>query len=626
MLGTAYYSLFLVMGVLYSDKLFEDKSLCFKLWVGGIIGNLALMVGIMPFSTAFGFSVQSHIFLLAVFVSVYFIIRDKNIRLKAGKIYKPAVASTAVITLLICALMCGHVMLRCAGGIATGQSTYGDLAMHMGFVTSIAEQGNFPPEFNLLSGAKLCYPFLIDSLSASLYLLGTNMRTAILYPSFVFVFLLVAGFYFFAEKLTQNRRTAVLSMILFFFGGGFGFAYFLDGAKENADIFTRVFTNYYKTPTNYNEVGMRWANPICDMIIPQRTTMAGWCVLLFAMWLLCDALKSGDKKSYLMTGITAGVMPMIHTHSFLTLGLVSATAFFVFLHGEDKRKYVLNWCLYGITAAVFALPQLMFWTFPRSIGNEQFVRLGIDWVNSRDPYLWFWLKNWGVIALLIIPAFCAAKEFVKRFSIGAAVIFVIAEFVIFQPNEYDNNKLFFVSFMFAVILCADYMLLLYEKLKNIRGMKIMAATVIFFSTFSGILTIAREWISNGEYITFSDSQMEFAEFVKENTDKNAVFLTGNQHLNPVSVLAGRNIYAGSELYVYYHGYGAEMEKRYSEIKAVYESKTAEEFLSMLNYMPEVKYILVTESEREQFNIDETVIFGEKMYGKDGISLYELKYY
>ncbi len=61
--------------------------------------------------------------------------------------------------------------------------------------------------------------------------------------------------------------------------------------------FTKFFTEYYQTPTNYNEHNIRWSNVICDMIIPQRTTMAGWCVILFELEMLVNAVKN-KKTSY----------------------------------------------------------------------------------------------------------------------------------------------------------------------------------------------------------------------------------------------------------------------------------------------------------------------------------------
>ena len=53
-----------------------------------------------------------------------------------------------------------HTLYYKDGGYWCGQSTYGDLPMHLSFIKSIAEQGLFPPEFPMLAGQTLYgYPF-----------------------------------------------------------------------------------------------------------------------------------------------------------------------------------------------------------------------------------------------------------------------------------------------------------------------------------------------------------------------------------------------------------------------------------------------------------------------------------
>lgn len=73
------------------------------------------------------------------------------------------------------------------GSLHTGQATYGDMNMHIGFITSIAKQHIFPPEYSIYPGVKLSYPFLSDSISSSLYILGASLRAAYIIPMLVAV-------------------------------------------------------------------------------------------------------------------------------------------------------------------------------------------------------------------------------------------------------------------------------------------------------------------------------------------------------------------------------------------------------------------------------------------------------
>jgi hypothetical protein len=520
--------------------------------------------------------------------------------------------------------MFNHILMPYSGGaVSSGQSTYGDLQMHLGFVTSIAEQKDFPPEYCFLSGTRLNYPFLIDSLSSSLYLLGAPLRIAVLIPSFVFALALVMGFYILAFTLTKNKTVAVIATVFFFINGGFGFAYFLEGAKEDPSNFTKIFTEYYKTPTNYNDNNIRWANTICDMIIPQRTTMAGWCVILFELYMLVNALKNKKTSYFVILGFVAGCMPMIHTHSFLALGVISAVMFFAYLYNEkDKKEYVKKWVYYGAIALVMALPQLILWTFSQTGGNDSFLNFQFNWVNHTDPYIWFYIKNWGIIFLFIIPAFFNTSNDNKKLLISCAVLFLIAELILFQPNEYDNNKLFFISYMAAVIVVSEFLVMLYNKMQGIKLRWFLAVLVIVSGTLSGALTIIREYHSGGMYQTFSADDIKFSEFLKEETNPNDIILTGTEHLNPVTTLAGRTVYVGPSLYVYFHGLGDEYTERNNEIEKIYEGSY--EQLKSFAEKNNISYIYVSSYEKNDYSINSSMLEKlEKVYDANSIQLYKI---
>lgn len=587
MLGILYYFYFLIIGFIYSKYLF-NKNFYFHLWMGGVIGNVLLMFGIMIPSFIFGFTLKSHLLLmLLVCIPLVFIIRKNGILSfkkkmvtfkKEDEMNKKIFFFLIVpIFLLIAILLTNHILVpNDVGGVSSGQSTYGDLNMHLGFITSIKEQEVFPPNYAFLSGTKLNYPFLINSLSSSLYMFGTSLRFSILLPSYIICLLLVMGFYFLGLKITNNKKASIIATIFFFIGGGFGFIYFLDGAKGNIANFTRIFNDYYQTPTNFNEMNIRWANPICDMIIPQRSTMAGWFMLMPTLWLLIDTLKTHKKESYIILGLLASTMPMIHTHSFLALGVISFGMFITHIFKEkDKKSFFINWCTYGLIVLFIAFPQLVFWTFSQTSGNSSFLKFQFNWVNHNDPYIWFYIKNFGIVALFSIPAFIYSNKDNKRLFISALILFIIAEIIIFQPNEYDNNKLFFVSYMIFLIICSDWLVYIFNKLKGVSGRIYLAIIVIILGTLSGILTIIREIKSGGLYQTFSSDMIKISDYVKDNTPSDAIFLTSTAHINPIVSLAGRNVYVGSSLYVYFHGLGDEFIKRESEVKYYYQASYEE---------------------------------------------------
>ncbi len=632
MIGIVLYLFFLAVGFLYADMLFKDRGIYFRIWAGGITGNVLLTAGLMPFAFIFKFSVIAHILLAVCSAVPYFAIkavRKEKILPSIGNGADCGITNKIFLllilplTLLICVLLTNHVLTPYpGGGVSSGQSTYGDLQMHLSFVTSIAEQKSFPPQYCQLSGYALNYPFLSDMLSSSLYLFGTPLRWAVLIPSYVLSFLLVMGFYILAHRVTGRKSAAVLASVLFFINGGFGFAYFVDGAKADLSVFTRMFGDYYHTPANYTDGNIRWVNTICDMIIPQRAAMLGWCMLMPALLMLIEAVKSNKTKIFVMLGILAGCMPMMHTHSFLALGIMSAVMFFAYLKGQGK-EYIKNWIIYGVIACVMAFPQLMLWTFRQTGGNDAFLRFSFNWINEADEYFWFYLKNWGITAIFIIPAVLNAPKDNKKLIAGGACIMLVAEFIVFQPNKYDNNKLIFVTYMLCIMLISRYFVYLFEKMSDMRGRGYFAALIIFFGTFSGALTICREYLSGGQYQTFTESDIELSEYIRTDTPADAVFLTGGEVVNPVCALSGRTIYLGSSAYVYFHGFTKEYASRSKEVKAAYEGsyENMKEFCEKNG----IEYIFVGSGERNDYAVNENMLLKmDKVYAKNGNALYKLK--
>ncbi len=636
MLGILLYFVFLFLGYGYSCHFFRERDLYFRVWMGGIFGNVLLMAGIVLPACFLNFTYLSHgILLILSALPLLYLWKKQGFQTLSGTLFAPGENTSGIdskvfgflllpLMVLISLLMTNHILAPFdGGGVASGQCTYGDLQMHLGFVTSIAEQKIFPPNYAFLDGYTLNYPFFVNMLSSSLYLFGTPLRWAVLIPSYVLAALLVMGFYILAYRLTQKKSSSILAVILFFLGSGFGFAYFLNGAKADNAVFTEIFNGYYHTPTNLPDYNLRWVNPICDMIIPQRTTMAGWCMFFPALWLLLEGLQTKSSKHFTILGVLAGCMPMIHTHTFLALGMISGVLLFAYLVGEkDKKSYLIRWAIYGGIVLLLAAPQLFYWTFRQSVNNDAFLRFSFNWVNHKDTYFWFYLKNWGIIALLALPGILHASKDNKKLMLGCGFIFVIAELILFQPNEYDNNKLFFIPYMVLVMLVSDWLVAVYHALKGVKGRQYLAIILVIAGTFSGVLTLIREYKSGADYMTFSKDDLAMAEYIKENTPSDAVFLTGTYHINPVVSLAGRNIYVGSSLYVYFHGMDDTYFQRNEEIKNAYKSG----FHALRSFCQErgIDYIYVSENETKEYAPQaSTLQWFEKVYTAGSKTLYKV---
>ena len=281
-----------------------------------------------------------------------------------------------------------HILRNVDGALHVGQSTYGDLCLHLGIATSLRGAA-YPPDYSLLPNTLLGYPFLGDSMVTTMLLFGSDLTAAFTVTGTLMMALVYLGFVIFCWELTRSRAATVVATVLMFINGGLGFLYALDGIGKDATAFRNIFTGFYLTPTNQPALNLRWVNVICDMMIPQRTLLVGWTALIPALWLLMTAARDRDLRAFALLGIWAGAIPMIHTHSFLALGLVSAGAmvYAVLRAGKGKRTAVLlPFALYGGLALALALPQLLTWSVPQTVHGGA-LRFRFNWVNNQNGRL-----------------------------------------------------------------------------------------------------------------------------------------------------------------------------------------------------------------------------------------------
>ena len=571
---------YLIFGLTLAWRVLPSLRGTVKLWLGLVFGLVALMW--LPCLAAFflDFTLPAQYAALAlafVGTACLALIRRKAPEQPAPqKLSLPGTCDLAGLLLsLFAAALCAyllhtHVLLPHAdGSLWVGQSTYGDLGMHLGFVESLYQQGSFPPEYSIYPGQRIDYPFLVDAASASLRFFGLSLRMSVIVPSAVMLFAVFLGFWLLADSIAEKLAPTLTAWLLFVCNGGFGFVLFFTGKYS----FTDLLEGFYITPTNLVDEDLRWVNVICDMLIPQRTTMAGWCVGLAVLYLLITAVRKtasdgSGRREFLVLAAVAGSMPMIHTHTFLALGVLSGGWFFAFLGKARQtghlRALVLNYVLYGGVCMALALPQLIIWTFDAaSTGNLLWLNPG--WVHGQMNWLWFWIVNCGVVFCITLVMMFFLRGDRARLFWGAAALFALANLVAFQPNPYDNNKLLYIWYMVVDILACTW---LWEQLARIRIRALAqaaAAAAVILGTLSGTMSLLREAVS--EYQLLSAEQVDAAEFIEENTPADSIFLTSTAHTNPVSVLTGRNILCGSSLYLYYHG--VEYQDREAQLPQMY---------------------------------------------------------
>ena len=636
MIAIAYTVLFCGLGVQMIRWLMPKKSPPVRAWLGVSLGVLmemclpALCANLLDFTFAAHIAAVAAALLLA---AVCYAAREKAPLCAMRESDRRQLAVMAAVGLPLTALSAYLQYTHCImpasdGSLWCGQSTYGDLCMHLSFITSL-ENMSFPPAYNLLAGTALSYPYLTDALSTTFYMLGMPLNLSLVVPGTLLMALTYAGYMLLAQQLLGGRHKAVtVAALLFFLNGGLGFLYDFDLAfTDNFARIREIFTGYYRTPANQPDLNLRFSNVIADLMIPQRALLGGWAMGIPALYLLISSAREKSYRQTALLALWASALPLVHTHTFLALGLFSGGYLLGNLveHRQDWRGILIRAGLYLGVVLALALPQLMGNAVKQTLEGGS-LRFQFNWVNNsggygfKDFYFWFWVKNAGLPFILVVCAcLCARRRGYLDIVLGMTAIYVVAETILFQPNEYDNNKLFYIWFMFAMILAADYGSLIMQRLAGLPGRALLCGLFLWASVFSGALSLGREAVSG--YQLFSANAVKASEWIEENTAHDDVFLTGQQHINPVCSLAGRQIICGSDLYVFFHGldYGQQSAdcKRFFEDPA-HNGDVLETY--------DVHYIYVSDYERAEFDVDTETLEATYpiVYENQDVRIYDAK--
>ncbi|MBQ8536597.1 MAG: hypothetical protein IJ461_04250, partial [Clostridia bacterium] len=266
MLGFVFLITYLLAGCFIIRCLLPERSPLTRLWLGLSLGLFLMMWLPALAAFLFKFTLAAHwvsLFLLLLLCGGSFFARGHALHPWDER--EKALLYQCLFIALPLTVLGGYLQythnLRIGpdGAYYVGQSTYGDLALHTSIVTSLPG-ASFPPDYSILPGTRLSYPFLMDSLSASLYLGGWSLQWALNVPGTLMMALCYMGVLILGRELTQSKKAVALAALLFFLNGGLGFLYTFDqSAGEVTQRISDVLTGYYQTPTNMPEPNnLRW--------------------------------------------------------------------------------------------------------------------------------------------------------------------------------------------------------------------------------------------------------------------------------------------------------------------------------------------------------------------------------
>ncbi len=438
-----------------------------------------------------------------------------------------------------------HFVLVQPDGWYSSGNTWGDLPFHLGVVNYFVHGASFPPQY-VIFDSPLGYPFLAD-FSTALLMSGASVQSALMFSSVFWFLAFLVLTYCVGLKLRFSKVESVLALVVLFLSGGFGFLGFFDAATQDGAGSALMAQDYtIVAPT-------AWTNVVTSLFLPQRTLLMG-AMVFSAVFLLL--LHAASRRDFILAGALAGLMPLVHWHSFLVVLGVAA------LYAAMERR--AQWLWFFVPAVVLALPQAL-WSL-QQLSPGGLVHAQPNWsANTLDAVqaAGFWLMQTGLwIPAVLFGIWAASQEQRLRF-LPFGLLFLLASFVAFQPYAYDNLKFFFFVQWAAAFLVAALLVKLAEQ--KAVWFKAAAVLILVVLVFSGVLSVARE--SGLHWRLYDANDLELADWSKAHTPRDALFLTSSAHNHPVPSLSGRRTVMGYPGWLWTHGFDyAPVE---ADVKAMY---------------------------------------------------------
>ena len=555
-----------------------------------------------------------------------------------------------------------HAMIEGPDGISTGLlNNFGDLPFHLSVITGFAYGNNFPPEDPTYSGVRFTYPFLSDFVSAIFVRCGADLRQSMFIENLILALAFVGLMHRWALVMLRDRLAAVITPLLVLLNGGFGWVLLFTREHKDGQGPLGIFTDLPPSFTVIPETTWRWGNAISTLLVPQRGFLMGLplAVIVFTQWWLAwkkakepvieengkkgaggkTERERGQKKRkktrtsekelfrtpkfqlsslsirrMIAAGVAAGLLPLVHAHSFVVVMTMGAC---IALLTQEWRQ----WIVFFFTASLIALTQLFWSTSHSAVKAGTFFAWEFGWDRGQENPVWFWFKNTGLfIPLISVALLWRGKHYLVSkslllFYLPFTLCFIVPNFIKMAPWIWDNIKVLFYWWLASAPLVA---LLLARLWRKGPVQRLISVFLFVCLTLAGALDVAGIALRSVKYGIFDSAGVHFAEIVKEQTPPRSLIVHAPVHNDPV-FLTGRRSLMGYPGHIWTHG--LEFAEREREIKRIYAGAPGAEQL-MQNYR--IEYVVVGPLERIVMPVNDQFFLRYKKVGEVGeYSLYKI---
>jgi hypothetical protein len=533
----------------------------------------------------------------------------------------------------------GRAAFEHTDGLFTGvTNNLGDLPLHLQVINSFAQGHNLPPEDPTFAGIRFAYPFLVDFLTAMLVRAGADVITAVWLQNMVLVLAFVGLLHYWTLLLTRNRLAGAIAPLLVLFSGGMGWWLLFSEVGDNG-----FFPTLANLPHDYTIVSssiLRWGNSITTLLIPQRSILFGLplAITIFCQWWLAISQQEEARKSInaepvasaqekpsvnskaqrraarkgaisalpeefsnsplrrmLAAGLLAGLLPLIHAHTFLVVMAVGVCLTLIF------RSPLRGWLFFFATALVVCAPEILWLANTGGVKARNYLGWQPGWDHGTFNVVWFWFVNTGLfIPLLVLCLVLRMSRFVVpprllKFYAPFLFCFIIPNLVKLAPWIWDNIKVLFIWYIASVPLVAWFLARWWQQRSFVRW---LAPAIFATLVLAGCLDVARVASETTEHMEFDSGGIAAAAVISAQAAPRAVVLHAPTYNTPV-FLTGRRSLLGFPAWMWSRG--IDFSQRNADIHSIYAGEpNADALLRQYG----VDYVLIGPAEFGALNVNQ----------------------
>jgi hypothetical protein len=543
---------------------------------------------------------------------------------------------------ILLAMVFNRAVFERPDGIYTGvMNNLGDLPLHLQVINSFAQGNNLPPQDPTFAGVRFAYPFLVDFLAAMLVRAGAGVIFAMWLQNMIMALALVGLLHYWTILLTRNRLAGVIAPLLVLFSGGLG--WWLLFSESSSDGFLATLGNLQHDYTIVPNSILRWGNSLTTLFVPQRSILFGMplAITIFCQWWLAISQQEDAKLSdadptatssleqkttisarapksrrkalrksaalpqpeppnsylrrMLASGVCAGLLPLAHAHTFLTVIAAAACLALIF------RSAWKSWFYFFVAALVICAPEVLWLANTGGVNARSYLGWQPGWDHGQHNIIWFWFVNTGLFIPLLVVALVWQRgpfklpQRVVKFYIPFILCFVVLNLIKVAPWVWDNIKVLFLWYVASAPLVAWLLARWWQQRSLVRW---LAPPVLATLLLAGGLDVLRVVSEASEYREFDAQGIAAAKLISAQTSARALVLHAPTYNSPV-FLTGRRSLLGYPGWMWSRG--LDYSERSADIQRIYSgAPEAETLLRKYN----VNYVLVGPMELASFTVNE----------------------